>query len=143
MFKFKKIKFLFVVSLFLFGFTAINFSAYSHWNSYLHWHDYRHWPPPVSPPIVINPIPVPWGCAYGYGSTCQTYSGRICSTFAMNPQPTWFTSCFGVGFFQACVNVPTFSVPFVQNICYQMSTPCTCHYGFINGHYMYENGFII
>ena len=120
---FKKISFL----IFALGFLTLNFSAYS------------HQPLPIPQPYPY-PYPTQGICnPYTHGSICFTQSGN-CALFVVAPQPTWFSGCMGTGFAQFCVNIPTFPAPFVQNACYQKSTPCTCSYGFINGYYIYEYG---
>ena len=86
--------------------------------------------------------PVPTVCPYNYGATCLTTTGKTCSQFAIEYNPTWFSSCQIYGSFFFCVNVPTLPQPVVQNICYPQGSICACSFGHWGGFYRYETGFI-
>ena len=135
MFKFTKINFLFFAFLLLFGFTFVNFPAYSHWHTYPHWHNPPHWD---VPPPILHPIPNPTICPYGYGSTCVTASGT-CVRFIINPQPRWVSTCIGNIPFRFCFNVQVNSRPFAEEACYVKYSDCSCSHEKIYYHPIYGN----
>ena len=121
------IKTLFLTSLFIF---SLSISAY--------------YPPiPYYPGPYYSPSPQYSACHYNYSSVCYTYTGRTCSLFVPNYQNNWFSACINQNYLYACLNLPTFPAPWVQNTCYPRGVPCTCAFGTYNGYYIYEPGYVL
>ena len=102
-------------------------------------------PPPLYPPYPAYPPPPPYPypqdhCPIGYGSVCQTFSGS-CVRFVEGWSPSWFRACAWEDFFYACVNLPSFPMPFIEN-CQPIGSPCGCDWGYSGGWYHYEQGSI-
>ena len=123
---------LFMKTIALFSLFIFSFSAFT----------YYYQPIPYPPAPYYPPVPQQV-CAYNQSSTCYTYTGRICSMFVPNYQNNWFSACYAQGYLYACLNLPTFPSPWVQNACYLRGTACTCAFGTYNGYYIYEPGQVL
>ena len=111
-----------------------HFSRHRHFPRHRHSPKNRHFPKYNHFPIC-NP--------YTHSSVCHTYSGNTCTLFVRNYHQTWFSACMRDNFIHFCVQLPTFPVPVVQNVCYLKGTPCTCVLGLANGYNLYEPGMIL
>ncbi|MCZ0932785.1 MAG: hypothetical protein OXJ52_06515 [Oligoflexia bacterium] len=98
---------------------------------------------PLYPSAPYPPVSQYAVCPYNQSSICYTYTGNVCSMFVPNYQNQWFSACLNQNFFHACLSLPSFPSPWVQNTCYFRGTPCVCAYGAYNGYYVYEPGQVL
>ena len=116
------------------------FFKHGHFPRHRHSSRHRHFPKPKPFPQYSH---FPTCNPYTHSSVCHTYSGNTCTTFVRSYHPSWFFTCLQNGFIHACINLPTFPVPIVQNVCYPIGSSCTCVLGLSNGYTRYDPGMIL